>query len=237
MVLQAGRHAFSVALMSTKKRVERPKPGQMTITQGKALRRLQAMIEGRDMAGTGNRVIENRRQHAAAIWLARNLSKRALDGLPREREGGAVGNRPARNVPQQPICHWWLGVHETEQEKVVRYLMPNAGECIAMLRELAKRVGSWRTTAIMLGMRRQDVRKVLGRNCNLQPTRRRLIWVMWALWCCPSKLRTGWDVLTWGRYAKESAEWRVARASAGLPTAKDALEADGKGIDSDGGME
>lgn len=97
--------------------------------------------------------------------------------------------------------------------------VPDSSEVAPMLRELEVVYGR-RSLGSVLGVCGMTARAWLDHGANSLPARR-VVWLTWTMLLHPDKLRSGWDWVTWGRFADNKAvRKRVAKLSRELKTTR-----------------
>ena len=96
----------------------------------------------------------------------------------------------------------WMRVETLPEQRVDIEHAPDTPEVMRMLADLRRVYSSHRALAAVLGvpvatMRGWQDGRNLPKRCTV-----RAIWLTWALHFAPWKLRTSFDLITWGRYAR-----------------------------------
>ena len=104
--------------------------------------------------------------------------------------------RAPRRRPRPDLCALWI------TEKLVYRLQPTTRDCQRMLWEL-RRGCNWDNKALsnILGVSALVLRDWFKGVRQPSDAARRAIWLTWVLFLYPERLRSWYDVVTWGRYS------------------------------------
>ena len=99
------------------------------------------------------------------------------------------------------------GRYDRDPLRPEKFLAPSDREFRLMLTELIRKMGR---KEVLQMMTTQDwIFGALDRGARKpSPEQRRLVWLLWVILLHPERLRSKWDLLTWGFYHRYPIEWK-----------------------------